>query len=142
VGEKVLLKLQLYVQLSVVRCPYPKLSFQYFGPYTSLAKFSTVATGIQAGAPPDSLVHAVFHVSQLNSYAPDYTPVYSELPTPLQLDVAELLPEDILYRGLVKRANASYLQVLIKWTILPASMATWEDYTVLRQRFLAAAAWG
>jgi hypothetical protein len=99
-------------------------------------------TGIQAGAPPDSLVHAVFHVSQLNSYAPDYTPVYSELPTPLQLDVAELLPEDILYRGLVKRANASYLQVLIKWTILPASMATWEDYTVLRQRFLAAAAWG
>jgi hypothetical protein len=43
VGEQVLLKLQPYVQQSVVRRPYPKLSFKYFGPYTIMAKFGTVA---------------------------------------------------------------------------------------------------
>jgi ribosomal protein L21E len=32
VGEQVLLKLQPYVQKSLVRRPYPKLSFKYFGP--------------------------------------------------------------------------------------------------------------
>jgi hypothetical protein len=69
------------------------------------------------------------------------TNIYSELPTPLQLDVAELLLEEVLDRRLIKCANASYLQVLIKWTTLPASLATWEDYIMLHRCFPDAAAW-
>lgn len=58
------------------------------------------------------------------------------------MDVATLEPEEILDRRLIKKDNAAYLQVLIKWSSMPPSMATWEDYDVLRQRFPGAAAWG
>ena len=33
-------------------------------------------------------------------------------------------------------------QLLIKWTNVPASLATWEDATALRQQFPNAAVWG
>jgi ribosomal protein L21E len=140
IGEQVLLKLQPYVQQSVVRRPYPKLSFKYFGPYTVLAKYGSVAYKLEL--PSTSEVHPVFHVSQLKSYVPDHTPVFTELPTPLQLDIAELEPKEILDRRLVKKGNKSYLQVLIKWSTMKEDMATWEDYEVVRQRFPDAAAWG
>lgn len=130
IGEHVLLKLQPNVQKSVVHRPYPKLSFKYFGPYSVLARYGSVAYKLDL--PVDSQVHPVFHVSQLKTFVPDHTPVYTELPTPLQLDVADLEPEEILDRCLVKKANASYLQVLIKWSMMPVNMATWEDYEVLR----------
>jgi hypothetical protein len=42
-----------------------------------------------------------------NSYTIINTDIYSELPTPLQLDVAELLLEEVLDRRLIKCANAS-----------------------------------
>ena len=68
--------------------------------------------------------------------------MYTELPTPLQLDVADLYPEEILDQRLVKKGNVASLQVLIKWSTMPPSMATWEDHQVLRERFPDAAAWG
>ncbi|KAK3142823.1 hypothetical protein QOZ80_4BG0352090 [Eleusine coracana subsp. coracana] len=33
-------------------------------------------------------------------------------------------------------------QILVKWTFLPASFATWEDYEALKKRFPDAPAWG
>jgi hypothetical protein len=35
----------------------------------------------------------------------------------------------------VKKANAAVTQVLVQWTGLPDTVATWEDYKVLRHRF-------
>lgn len=140
VGEQVLLKLQPYAQHSVVNRPYPKLAFKYFGPYTVLAKYGSAAYKLDL--PAGSLVHPVFHVSQLKQFLPDHTPVFTDLPTPLQLDVSELQPEEILDRRLIKKGNTAYLQVLIKWTSLPSAMATWEDYSVLRERYPHSAAWG
>lgn len=140
VGEQVLLKLQPYVQQSVVRRQYPKLSFKYFGPYTLLERYGTVAYKLDL--PVGSQVHPVFHVSQLKTYIPDHTPVFRDLPIPLQLDISELVPEQILDRHLVKKDNASYLQVLVKWPTLSELQATWEDYEVLQRRYPEAAAWG
>ena len=140
IGEQVLLKLQPYVQKSVVHRPYPKLSFKYFGPYTVIERYGSVAYKLEL--PSHSQIHPVFHVSQLKTFIPDHTPVYTELPTPLQLDVADLEHEQILDRRLVKKANAPCLQVLIKWSTLSPTLATWEDYEVLRARFPDAAAWG
>jgi hypothetical protein len=93
VGEQVLLKLQPYVQSSMVRRPCPKLALKYFGPYKILEKIGSVAYKLKL--PPQSLIHPMFHVSQLKQYTPDFTPVFAKLPSPPKLDLTELEPESI-----------------------------------------------
>lgn len=133
------MKLQSYAQSSVVS-PYPKLMYKYYGPYTVLQKVGAVAYRLDL--PKGAQVHPVFHVSQLKPHVPDYTPVSSSLPQPTDFSLQDVQPEAIVDRRLVKKGNAAHLQVLIKWMHLPASMATWEDYDVLRTRFPNASAWG
>ena len=88
------------------------------------------------------MVHPVFHVSQLKAHVPDHTPVFTTLPVPLDLSLPGVQPEEILDRRLGKKGNASHLQILVKWTTIPASSAAWEDYQVLKDRYPAAPAWG
>jgi ribosomal protein L21E len=139
VGDKVLLKLQPYTQVSVVSRPYPKLTFKYFGPYTVLEKIGSVAYKIQL--PAQSKIHNVFHVSQLKDFTPDYSPVFSKLPLIPSLDIAEVTPEQVLEHRLVKKGNVAVTQVLVKWSHFLESSATWEDFSVLRQRFPSAPAY-
>ena len=58
------------------------------------------------------------------------------------LDTLEVIPELILDRRLVKKGDSAITQVHIKWSGLPVTMATWEDYYVLKERFPTAPAWG
>ena len=125
VGDQVLLKLQPYVQTSVASRPFPKLALKYYGPFAVLERVGAVA--YKLALPPDSLIHPTFHVSQLKPFRPDFTPVYSTLPSSVDLHTVELEPEQVLERRLVKKGNAAIPQVLIKWTRLPATSATWED---------------
>ena len=60
----------------------------------------------------------------------------------VSLDGSDVVPEAILDRRLVKKGNNAILQVLIKWTKLPSTSATWEDYYVIQQHFPDALAWG
>lgn len=53
-----------------------------------------------------------------------------------------MLPEEVLDRRLVKKGNAPYLQVLVKWSGVPTTSATWEDYEVIKAKFPDAPAWG
>ena len=92
--------------------------------------------------PPHSVIHPVFHVSQIKEYTPDFTPVFSELPDVPELDVADTSPEEILDRRLVKKGNTAVPQVLVKWVGIPSSLATWEDLHVCKTRFPGAIAWG
>jgi hypothetical protein len=122
VGEQVPLKLQPYAQSSVVNRPFPKLAFKYFRPYSILEKMGLVAYKLEL--PPGSLVHSVFHVSQLKAFTPEHSPVYSMLPDVPLLDIGELTPQVILDRPLVKKGNETITQVLIQWSSLPTSLAT------------------
>jgi hypothetical protein len=133
VGEKVLLKLQPYAQASVVNRPYPKLAYKYFGPYSILERIGKAAYRLDL--PASSLVHDVFHVSQLKEYHPDFSHVFLELPKCPALDTVETQPETILDRRLTKKGNTAVHQMLIKWTGLSADQATWEDWEVLKVRF-------
>jgi hypothetical protein len=139
-GEMVYLRLQPYAQSTVVNRPCRKLALKYFGPYKILEKIGGAAYRLEL--PRGSQVHPVFHVSQLKNHVPDHTPVFNTLPVPIDLSAPGVGPEEILDRRLVKKGNASHLQILVKWTKFPAASATWEDYEVLKARFPSAPAWG
>ena len=137
-GEMVYLRLQPYSQSTVVNRPCHKLALKYFGPYKIVAKIGTAAYKLEL--PQGSQVHPVFHVSQLKGHVPDHTPVFTTLPVPVDLTSLGVIPEEILDRRLVKKGNVAHLQILVKWATVPASSATWEDYEVLKARFLSAPA--
>jgi hypothetical protein len=63
VGETILLKLQPYAQSYVVNRLFPKLAFQYFGPYEVVEKVGH--TTYKLRLPDNSMIHHVFNVSQL-----------------------------------------------------------------------------
>ncbi|KAG8087040.1 hypothetical protein GUJ93_ZPchr0010g8809 [Zizania palustris] len=139
VGDAVYLKLQPYAQSSVANRPYPKLSFKYFGPFEIISRVGAVAYKLKL--PDDSLIHPVFHVSQLKHFVPSNVPVFAKLPSPVELDVAELVPTTILDRRLVKKGSTAQVQILVTWGSLPPACATWEDYYVLQKRFPSARIW-
>jgi hypothetical protein len=69
VGDMVLLKLQSYVQQSVISRPCPKLAFKFFGPYKIMERVGAMAYHLEL--PVLAQVHPVFHVSQLKPFIPD-----------------------------------------------------------------------
>jgi hypothetical protein len=125
--------LQLYAQHSVACRPFPKLAFKCFGPFEIFDKIGAMAYKLKL--PTGNLIHPVFHVSQLKEFTPDHTPVYSQLPDIPSLDIVDVLPETILVRRLVKKGNEVVTQILVRWTSLPDTSTTWEDYYVMKERF-------
>lgn len=140
VGDQVLLKLQPYTQSSVANGPFPKLSNKYYGPYTILEKIGKVAYKLQLLE--ETQIHPIFHISQLKPFIADFSPVFSELPVTIDIEAASAVPEQVLQHRLVKKGNTTTPQVLIKWSKLPATSATWEDYNVLCQCYPTTSAWG
>lgn len=85
--------------------------------------------------PATSLVHPVFHVSQLRRA---YGVAHSSplLPPQLSPDL-ELLVEPAELLGVRRHCQDAHksLEVLIKWKDLPLFEATWENYDYLLQQF-------
>jgi hypothetical protein len=80
VGNIVYLKLQPYVQSSLVRRSSNKLCFRFFGPLKIIEKLGSVAYKLEL--PPGVAIHPVFHVSQLK-LSPGSQQVSAALPTDL-----------------------------------------------------------
>jgi hypothetical protein len=106
VGDSVFLKLQPYVQQSIIQRKFPKLSYKFYGPYKILARVGLVAYKLEL--PATSKIHEVFHVSQLKPFRPDYTAVSSDPPVQIQLDAQDVEPKEVLERRLCKKGNAAY----------------------------------
>lgn len=68
--------------------------------------------------PSGSLMHPVFHISQLKPFTPVYTPVYSDLSKLVELDSITLEPEAILDWRLVKKGSNVVPQVLFIFLFL------------------------
>jgi hypothetical protein len=133
VGDKVLLKLQRYVQNFVVSRSHPKLAFKFFGPFTVLQRVGSVAYRLEL--PSTTLIHSVFHVSQLKLFIPKYTPVFSDISQLVDLSGVTVKPLQIVDCRLVKKGNKPVIQVQVVWSGFSTDATTWEDFDVLKNRF-------
>jgi hypothetical protein len=83
VGDQLLLKLHSYaLQSVIITYPFLKLVFKFFGPY-EVVKIGKAAYHLNL--PEVSLVHPVFHMSQLKPFTPKDTPVFSDLTASVDL---------------------------------------------------------
>lgn len=137
IGDSVYLKLQPYIQQSVMPQSNYKLSFRYFGPFTILAKVGEVAYKLQLLA--SSAIHPVFHVSQLKRAVSPTSQVCSTLP-PSSTEFR--IPQAILQRRHITRGDKIISQILVHWSSWPSSLSTCEDEEELLRQFPAAPAWG
>lgn len=92
-NDWVYLKLQPYVQSSLAPRSNQKLAYSFFGPFQIIDKIGAAA--YRLALPASSLIHPIFHVSQLKRAIPRNTEV-ADLPTALD---SHQFPERVLQRG-------------------------------------------
>lgn len=131
------LKLQPYLQSSLVRRANQKLAFKYFGPFRILERIGEVAYRLEL--PDSSRIHPLFRVSQLKPCLGPGQKVLPQLPTSTDLFQ---VPVRVLQRHVHQQDLRTVVQVLVQWSGCPESMATREDLESLRQQFPRASAWG
>jgi hypothetical protein len=134
VGDLVYLKLQPYIQSSLACRSNQKLAFKFFGPFKVIDKIGAVAYKLLL--PETSSIHPVFHVSQLKKAVSADCQVTPHIP--------ELSANQIHVAILQCRLNADdkTSEVLVQWSGMPASLATWENAIDLQSRFPQATTWG
>jgi hypothetical protein len=82
--------------------------------------------------PDSSSIHPVFNVSQLKIVV---MITHTAQPLPSSLDGLHVLSKFPRNGWPAKVRTEVCLQALIKWSGIPASLATWEDMEPLGQRF-------
>jgi hypothetical protein len=106
-----------------------KLSPRFAGPFQVLERIGAVAYRLQL--PAGARIHDVFHVGVLKPFRGDSPPSLPPALPPLRHGRLLLEPE----RALRARRFRGAWQVLIRWTNLPESEATWELLEDFRSRF-------
>jgi hypothetical protein len=137
VSDSVFMKLQPYIQSSVAPRAHHKLLFKYYGPFLVLERIGDLAYRLQLTE--KSRIHPVLHVSQLKKALGPNCQVQAELPPP---DAQFAIPVRVLQRRFRHHNATSIPQVLIQWSGQPDTLATWEDFEALKQRFPKAPPWG
>jgi len=82
--------------------------------------------------PPTTLIHPVFHVSQLKRHIGNHT---SEDVPPIYPRTPDLQPRTILERQMARRKTQTITQVLVHWDGLSPANATWKYIDELKLRF-------
>jgi hypothetical protein len=135
IGDWVFLKLQPYVQSSVAARSNNKLSFKFFGPFRIVKRVGKVAYHLDL--PASASVHPVFHVSLLKR-SPGSQAVSPSIPS----ELTEFQVPEKLLQWRWSSGERPVHQVLVKWSHMPAALATWESVDELRRQFPRSPAWG
>jgi RNase H-like domain found in reverse transcriptase/Reverse transcriptase (RNA-dependent DNA polymerase)/Integrase zinc binding domain/Retroviral aspartyl protease/Integrase core domain/Retrotransposon gag protein/Chromo (CHRromatin Organisation MOdifier) domain len=134
IGDWVYLKLQPYRQISVQgNNGTHKLKPKYYGPFEIIEKIGAVA--YKLNLPQGSLIHPVFHVSQIKKCKGVVRDITNQLPILGPKGNWRIEPLAILDRRVIKKNNQVAVEVLIKWSNLDEDEATWEDYEYIRHQF-------
>nr|CAD1834946.1 unnamed protein product [Ananas comosus var. bracteatus] len=83
-----------------------------------------------------SLIHPVFHISQLKRSPTTNSKVTNGVPVVGKEGQLLAEPEGVLAERAVKRGRGIAKEVLVKWSNLPPESATCEDPRTLRLQFL------
>ena len=130
VGDWVLLKLYPYKQQSLAKKVNFKLAKRYFRPYQIVQRVGQVAYRLKL--PPESKVHAVFHVSLLKPYIGPLSVSISNLPeSPSSIP----RPAAIIDRRLREEQGRLSLKVLVKWEGQPCEDMSWVSWEILSSAF-------
>lgn len=74
--------------------------------------------------PAESMIHPVFHISQLKPFTLDYSPMFDALPKITDLEATDAVPKEVIDRRLVRKGNSAIPQVKLTWVRLPATATT------------------
>jgi Chromo (CHRromatin Organisation MOdifier) domain len=133
-GDWVYLKLQPYRQVTVQgHASFHKLKPKYYGPFEIIERMGEVA--YRLNLPPRSLIHPVFHVSQLKKCKGQVATAATPLPVLNPGGRVRIEPIVVLDRKIVKKKNEPKLKILVKWSNLEDEETTWEDYESICKQF-------
>lgn len=131
VGTWVYLKLRPYRQTSVAYRRAENLAPRFFGPYLVEKRVGKVA--YKLALPDHSLIHPVFHVSQLKLAVEPSTKV-QELPLILSSSFEwNAEPEELI--SIRRSSKEKRTEVLVKWSGLPEFENSWEPWDRLKGQF-------
>ena len=126
VGDYVYLKLQPYRQTTVAFRHSMKLSPRFYGPFRISERIGQVAYRLEL--PPRSLIHNVFHVSQLRKHLGPVHTVIPQLPPVSETLTILPQPESIIDRRVIQKDKyRPKVEILVRWKGAQLEDATWED---------------
>ncbi|GKA86980.1 ty3-gypsy retrotransposon protein [Tanacetum coccineum] len=135
VGDKVLVKLQPYRQLTLARRLSHKLAKRYYGPYEILERIGKVA--YRLALPVTSKIHPVFHVSILKPFLGSESEAVAEIPGESDEGFVVEQPLTVCGSRFVLRDGSLVKQVLVQWAGRSPEDATWEYLSDFRAAYPA-----
>jgi Chromo (CHRromatin Organisation MOdifier) domain len=110
-----------------------KLKQKCYGPFEIIKKIGMVV--YELNLPEGSMIHLVFHVSQLKQCRGKVVHTSGTLPLITLSGKLHIKSMAILNRKLVKNKNKVRAEVLINWANLDDEEETWEDYELISEQF-------
>ncbi|GKA32697.1 ty3-gypsy retrotransposon protein, partial [Tanacetum coccineum] len=124
VGDKVLVKLQPYRQVTLARRHSYKLAKRYYGPFKVKGRVGKVAYRLALS--DSSIIHPVFHVSLLKLFLGSDQGAVANLPEEEHEGKLVDQPLSVCATRMVLQNGIPTRQMLVQWSGSSPEEATWE----------------
>ena len=135
VGDKVLVKLQPYRQITLAKRLSNKLAKRFYGPYEIVKRIEKVA--YRLALPVISKIHPVFHVSILKLFTGNGSDMVAQLLEEFKERQPMEQPVGVCDSRMVMKNGKLEQQVLVQWTSRSPEEATWEWLTEFKATYPA-----